>query len=330
MNEKRVQRRRLMSSFTINIVLVATLLLIPTLSLLELTVGNDFLSNRQGIIPAIYDSSIQLLLQPAHAQEQDEETDGIENDEDEDENQPDDNDSDEEGNEDEDDGQLDSIDICCTWDERLADGTLTFRIIEKVIEDDEYDEDISEDEGNQDDAEINTGALDSSGSDLRKAVAFAVEEWNLKIPNLRLVEISSATSENDDSDVDADIEVQLVDGLRGMVAGATVMRFDEDGFMNKATILLPRAAFFVESDSQVFAVQYDPQKLKEIATHEIGHALGLGHANFDSDLMSERLNSDETMNISQCDINGVLQANQWKLVDNDNTPNSSVEDEVSC
>jgi Matrixin len=330
MNEKRVQRRRLMSSFTINIVLVATLLLIPTLSLLELTVGNDFLSNRQGIIPAIYDSSIQLLLQPAHAQEQDEETDGIENDEDEDENQPDDNDSDEEGNEDEDDGQLDSIDICCTWDERLADGTLTFRIVEKVIEDDEYDEDISEDEGNQDDAEISTGDLDNSGSDLRKAVAFAVEEWNLKIPNLRLVEISSATSENDDSNVDADIEVQLVDGLRGMVAGATVMRFDEDGFMNKATILLPRAAFFVESDSQVFAVQYDPQKLKEIATHEIGHALGLGHANFDSDLMSERLNSDETMNISQCDINSVLQANQWKLVDNDNTPNSSVEDEVSC
>jgi Matrixin len=329
-NEKRVQRRRLMSSFTINIVLVATLLLIPTLSLLELTVGNDFLSNRQGIIPAIYDSSIQLLLQPAHAQEQDEETDGIENDEDEDENQPDDNDSDEEGNEDEDDGQLDSIDICCTWDERLADGTLTFRIIEKVIEDDEYDEDISEDEGNQDDAEINTGDLDSSGSDLRKAVAFAVEEWNLKIPNLRLVEISSASSENDDSNVDADIEVQLVDGLRGMVAGATVMRFDEDGFMNKATILLPRAAFFVESDSQVFAVQYDPQKLKEIATHEIGHALGLGHANFDSDLMSERLNSDETMNISQCDINSVLQANQWKLIDNDNTPNNPVEDEVSC
>ena len=319
-----------MSSFTINIVLVATLLLTPALSLLELTVGNDFPSNRQGIIPATYDSSIRLLLQPAHAQEQDEETDGIEDDEDEDENQPDDNDSDEEGNEDEDDGQLDSIDVCCTWDERLADGILTFRIIEKVIEDDEYDDDMSEDEGNQDDAEISTGDLDNSDSDLREAVSFAVEEWNLKIPNLRLVEISSASSENDDSNVDADIEVQLVDGLRGMVAGATVMRFDEDGFMNKATILLPRAAFFVESDSQVFAVQYDPQKLKEIATHEIGHALGLGHANFDSDLMSERLNSDETMNISQCDINGVLQANQWKLVDNDNTPNNPVEDEVSC
>ena len=75
-----------MFSFTNNIVLVATLLLIPTLSLLELTVGNDFLSNRQGIIPATYDSSIQLLLQPSHAQEQDQETDGTEDDEDEDEN----------------------------------------------------------------------------------------------------------------------------------------------------------------------------------------------------------------------------------------------------
>jgi predicted Zn-dependent protease len=80
----------------------------------------------------------------------------------------------------------------------------------------------------------------------------------------------------------------------------------------------------------LFTIQYDPQKLKEIATHEMGHALGLGHANFDSDLMSERLNSDETMNISQCDVNGVLQANQWKFVNNDNIPNNPVQDEVSC
>lgn len=109
-----------------------------------------------------------------------------------------------------------------------------------------------------------------------------------------------------------------------------MLRFDEDGFINKATVLLPRAAFFIESDSQIFTVQYDPQKLKEIATHELGHALGLGHADFDSDLMSERLNSDEAMNISQCDVSAVLQGNQWEFVNNDNIPKSPDEDEISC
>jgi hypothetical protein len=115
-----------------------------------------------------------------------------------------------------------------------------------------------------------------------------------------------------------------------MAAGATIIRYDEDDLINKAIILLPKAIFYIEHDSEVFAIQYDPQKLEEIATHEMGHALGLGHANFDSDLMSERLNGDETMNISQCDVNGVLQANQWKFVNNDNIPNNPNEDEVNC
>ena len=64
---------------------------------------------------------------------------------------------------------------------------------------------------------------------LREAVTDAVNEWNTKIPNLKLV--------NDDSNGDTDIDVQLVDGLGGLAAGATMMRFDEDGFMNKATII---------------------------------------------------------------------------------------------
>src|SRR5919109_1391439 len=312
-----------MSSFVIIMVLFMVFLVTTMLSLFGLTFINDYLFNAQRIAPATTDDSIQPLLQPLYAQEQDEEMDEMGDEDEEDGNQANDNDSD--GDEDEDDRQTNSIDICCSWDERLADGMLTYKIIEEANDDDEDDEE------NQDDAEDDTnGDIYDSVSDLRKAVADAVNEWNTKIPNLKLVEISSISSEDDDSKVGVDIEVQFIEGFGGIAAGATMINYDEDGFINKATILLPKAVFYIEHDSQIFAIQYDPQKLKEIATHEMGHALGLGHANFDSDLMSERLDSDETMNISQCDVNGVLQANQWKFVNNDNVPDKPNEDEVSC
>lgn len=306
-----------MSSFGIRIYLFTTLLLA---SILSLSVGNDYLFRTQGIVLVIQDG---FSLQTAHAQEQDEET------EDEEDEEPDNDFNNEEGDEEEDNGRTDSIGICCSWDERLADGVLTYRIIERVGEDNDDGEDDGEeeedeegDDNNQNEEEFSIDDLPTSESDQRRIVTDAVNEWNARIPNLRLV--------GEDSNVDADIEVQLVDGLGGMAAGATLLKSDEDGFINKVTILFPKAAFFIEGDSQVFAVQYDPRKLKEIATHELGHALGLGHADFDSDLMSERLNSDEIMNISHCDVNGVLQANQWKLVNNDSVPNSPDEDEITC
>jgi hypothetical protein len=300
-----------LSSFGISLGLFTALLLA---SILSLSVGNDYFFRTQGIILVIQSG---FSLQTAHAQEQDEET------EDEEDGEPDSDDNNEEGDEEEDNGQTNSIGICCSWDERLADGVLTYRIIERVGEDDGEEEGDEEgDDNNQDKEEFSIDDLSTSKSDQRRTVTDAVNEWNARIPNLRLVD--------EDSNDDADIEVQLVDGLGGMAAGATLLKSDEDGYINKATILLPKAAFFIEGDSQVFAVLYDPQKLKEIATHELGHALGLGHADFDSDLMSERLNSDETMNISQCDVSAVLQANQWKLVNNGNIPNSPDEDEIGC
>jgi hypothetical protein len=53
----------------------------------------------------------------------------------------------------------------------------------------------------------------------------------------------------------------------------------------------------------------------------LGHALGIGHTDFVDDLMSPVL-AGSNNEISQCDINAVEEANQWKLKEHFNTSNS--------
>jgi Matrixin len=299
------------------------IIITSSLSLSLLSLVNYTLSSRQGnSVPS------SMLLQSADGQEGDEEETGDEDEKDADENDEETNNNEVENeDEDEDSIQANSLEVCCSWDERLADGVLTYKIIreeesnENEAEDKDNDEDNDEDEDEREAEDQNIGDV---SVELEKAVKEAVGEWNSKFLNLKLNEISS--SENDD----ADIEVQFVEGLAGMVAGATMLRQDGDGLINEATIILPKAAFFVEYESEVFGVQYSSDKLKEIAIHEMGHALGLGHANFDADIMSQRLSSDEILNISKCDINGKLQANYWKLINNDTNPDDPNVSHVNC
>lgn len=277
------------------------LLLLPGLVSELMYISVQFFNSQEGISQTIY----------AQEESDDEEID--END------GGDDNNENEEGDKEQ--SATNSIDICCAWDERLADGILTYRIIEDEENDDEDEEDESDE---SDDYGINIE--DNLVPSLRYAVENAVKEWNARVSNLKLVEITSMSLENDD----ADIEVQFVEGFGGMVAGATMIKYDDEGLINKATIILPKAAFYVEYESETFGVQYSSQKLEEIAVHEMGHALGLGHANFAADLMSQRLSNEDTANISECDVTGVLYANQWKLIKNDIEPDSPKEDEIDC
>jgi len=261
-------------------------------------------------------NNLLLLPETANAQEDSEDSEDEETDENED---GEENNENEEGEER---GTNNSIDICCGWDERLADGILTYRIIED--EDEEGDEDDDDDSGEGEDNEIK---IENDGiAALKYAVENAAREWNGKVIGLKLVEISSTSSENDKED----IEVQFVDGFGGMIAGATMIKYDDEGLINKATIILPKAAFYVEYESETFGVQYSSQKLEEITVHEMGHALGLGHANFDGDLMSQTLGNERTVNISECDITGVLYANQWKLMNNNSEPSNPEEGKVDC
>jgi hypothetical protein len=303
-----------MSSF-MAIPLFALMLFTCLLALSGLMYGDVlFLRTQESISEA---KNPLRLIQYIYAQEEneDEEDDGNEEAET-------NNEEDEQAEKAETDSDTNSIDICCAWDERIADGILTYRIIEENEDDDEENGDEGTDE-NEDD---NPNKDYNSVPVLTNAVANAMKEWNAKVPNLKVIEVSSTSAKNDD----ADIEVRLVEGFGGMVAGATMIKYDEDGLINKVTIILPKAAFYVEYDSEVFGVQYSSEKLEEIAVHEMGHALGLGHANFEADIMSQRLRTEETVSISQCDVNGILLANHWKLVKNDNIADNPNEDEVNC
>jgi predicted Zn-dependent protease len=62
--------------------------------------------------------------------------------------------------------------------------------------------------------------------------------------------------------------------------------------------------------------------IEYIAKHEFGHALGLGHANFNESLMSS-LVYNSFNKISDCERKSVQEANKWKLIDNDSSPKIS-------
>jgi hypothetical protein len=49
--------------------------------------------------------------------------------------------------------------------------------------------------------------------------------------------------------------------------------------------------------------------LQSIVKHEIGHAYGIRHTDFVDDLMSPVLTDNTNTDISQCDINGIEEAN---------------------
>jgi predicted Zn-dependent protease len=63
-------------------------------------------------------------------------------------------------------------------------------------------------------------------------------------------------------------------------------------------------------------------ELESIAKHEIGHALGIGHTYFVDDLMSPILSGRDNTDITQCDINAIEEANQWKLKADSNIGNT--------
>jgi len=151
-----------------------------------------------------------------------------------------------------------------------------------------------------------------SGGDAaaQTAVREAIEEWETAT-GITLDEVSG-------KGVKADVNVNFKKG-GGMIAGQALRSFDSDGFVKGVKVAVSGSAF--GSVNNVDTV-------KQVVKHEFGHALGLNHANFDGDLMSTTVQTGSGI-ISGCDIQGVMEANHWKLVDN-STPHAPHVNHVHC
>jgi matrixin len=130
----------------------------------------------------------------------------------------------------------------------------------------------------------------------RQAVRDAIEEWDAAVSGLTLTEVSGK--------IKPDIDVKFKKG-GGVIAGQALRHSDGNGFIDSVRLMISGSAFGAPNNVDT---------VEQITKHEMGHSLGLGHANFDGDLMSTTVQSG-TGTISSCDVQGVSEANHWKLVD---------------
>ena len=173
------------------------------------------------------------------------------------------------------------LQICCSWGNEIDDGVLTYRI----------------DDG------VNQKVI--------QAVHQAVDEWNSKIPNIKLQE---ATGSNADIDISTNSRAPKVShaisiggpnlssgkNIKLVAPGESQISFDSRGFITHVDIAISTKALGNSISSS---------ELEVIAKHEIGHAYGIGHTNFVDDLMSPILTGSINTAISQCDINAIEEAN---------------------
>jgi predicted Zn-dependent protease len=153
-------------------------------------------------------------------------------------------------------------------------------------------------------------------SELKEAVRAGIKEWDDKIKPLQFVEISGT----DEQKQYPDIQLKFIkDG--DDIAGQTITSFNTFGFIDNNVIIISRGAY---------GKAFDRETIEVIAKHEIGHALGLGHANFEGNLMAAMVNKGAG-SISTCEFEGALQANYWKFIDKDNnTPLPPKIDHIIC
>ena len=158
----------------------------------------------------------------------------------------------------------------------------------------------------------------SGGDELaQETVQIAVQAWAAAVDLDTHVDVTfQLTPIAASGNPKADIRIKLKNG-GGVIAGKVIRHFD-GSFVKSVNIQISGKAFGDPNNQATIG---------EIARHEVGHALGVGHATFD-DLMDPVVGGVAT--ISSCDVAGVLEANRWVLLDNGPIPIASSLDEVDC
>jgi hypothetical protein len=157
---------------------------------------------------------------------------------------------------------------------------------------------------------ILTYAIEDGENKLKDSVREAANSWTEAIKEIEL-------EETDDDNADITISFRD-DGKK--IAGKTVNYFDSQGSIRKSVITISEESYDHE---------FSPAQIEQVTKHELGHTLGLGHANFDGNLMTERVDTGSGI-ISACEIEAVKTANSWKLKEDGRSVHSPEEESIQC
>jgi hypothetical protein len=158
-----------------------------------------------------------------------------------------------------------------------------------------------------------TFSIKNGGSGLAKIVKLAINDWEKALNGVVKFKYMK------DDNADSDIEIEFKKG-KGKKVGKTVTFFDHLGLIEHVEISISKKSY---------GYTLDKQTLEHVTKHEMGHALGLGHANFKGTLMSA--NVDEIITkISACELGSVKYVNSWKFIDDKDFPHPLDKEGFKC